>query len=110
MKLICAWCKVVLRDGTEPASHGICTLCLPATLVDAGPPMLPAECGHGHMEESLDHEYETVLRGDEEWGEIAHHVITHVCVACGYRKQDTEPCDCDPRQSAACRCKGDCRC
>lgn len=25
--LICAWCDLVLRDGTLPASHGICPTC-----------------------------------------------------------------------------------
>lgn len=24
---ICAWCKTVLREGTEPVSHGICEAC-----------------------------------------------------------------------------------
>jgi hypothetical protein len=27
MKVICAWCKKVMKDGTEPASHGICPPC-----------------------------------------------------------------------------------
>jgi hypothetical protein len=27
MKLICAWCKVVLLTGKVPASHGICVFC-----------------------------------------------------------------------------------
>jgi len=27
MKLICAWCKVVLLTGEVPASHGICLVC-----------------------------------------------------------------------------------
>lgn len=28
LKLICAWCGCVMRDGKEPASHGICPACL----------------------------------------------------------------------------------
>lgn len=27
MMLICAWCKKLLRDGAQPASHGICDSC-----------------------------------------------------------------------------------
>lgn len=27
MKLICAWCQALIRDGTLPASHGICEGC-----------------------------------------------------------------------------------
>jgi hypothetical protein len=27
MKLICAWCKLVLSHGTVPATHGICVVC-----------------------------------------------------------------------------------
>lgn len=27
IKLICAWCQRLLRDGTVPASHGICPDC-----------------------------------------------------------------------------------
>lgn len=27
-RLICAWCDRVLREGSEPASHGICEDCL----------------------------------------------------------------------------------
>jgi hypothetical protein len=27
MKLICAWCKKILREGSEPTSHGICPEC-----------------------------------------------------------------------------------
>lgn len=27
MKLICGWCLKVLRDGTLPASHGMCPAC-----------------------------------------------------------------------------------
>lgn len=26
-RVICAWCRVVLRPGSEPTSHGICTPC-----------------------------------------------------------------------------------
>lgn len=25
--LICAWCKEIMREGEEPASHGICPAC-----------------------------------------------------------------------------------
>jgi hypothetical protein len=27
MKIICAWCQTVLRDGPGPISHGICRRC-----------------------------------------------------------------------------------
>lgn len=27
IKKICAWCKTVLQEGDEPASHGICEMC-----------------------------------------------------------------------------------
>lgn len=27
LKLICAWCQRVMRNGTLPASHGICPDC-----------------------------------------------------------------------------------
>src|SRR6266851_2699198 len=27
MKLICAWCKLVLLEGELPATHGICVVC-----------------------------------------------------------------------------------
>ena len=27
IRCICAWCGVVIRDGEEPASHGICARC-----------------------------------------------------------------------------------
>lgn len=27
LRLICSWCKTVLRDGRAPASHGICAQC-----------------------------------------------------------------------------------
>lgn len=27
VKLICAWCSELLRDGTLPASHGMCSRC-----------------------------------------------------------------------------------
>lgn len=27
IKVICAWCRVVLRDGNLPISHGICPTC-----------------------------------------------------------------------------------
>jgi hypothetical protein len=27
MALVCAWCDQVLREGTYPASHGICREC-----------------------------------------------------------------------------------
>lgn len=28
MRLVCAWCKAVMREGEEPVSHGICPACL----------------------------------------------------------------------------------
>ena len=27
IRCICAWCGVLIRDGEEPASHGICARC-----------------------------------------------------------------------------------
>ncbi len=27
MKIICAWCRKVMQEGTLPASHGICDEC-----------------------------------------------------------------------------------
>jgi hypothetical protein len=30
IKAICAWCKAVLREGSEPATHGICPACASA--------------------------------------------------------------------------------
>jgi len=27
MKVICAWCGLLIRDGREPVSHGICDRC-----------------------------------------------------------------------------------
>lgn len=27
MKTVCAWCNVVMKDGAEPVSHGICATC-----------------------------------------------------------------------------------
>ena len=26
-KSVCAWCKITLREGTEPPTHGICPVC-----------------------------------------------------------------------------------
>ena len=26
-QVICAWCKIVMREGSLPASHGICQYC-----------------------------------------------------------------------------------
>ncbi len=26
--VVCAWCKTVLREGSQPPSHGICGNCL----------------------------------------------------------------------------------
>lgn len=26
-RVICAWCKAVLSEGSEPVSHGICESC-----------------------------------------------------------------------------------
>lgn len=28
IKSVCAWCSRVLRDGVEPATHGICDSCI----------------------------------------------------------------------------------
>lgn len=27
LKLVCSWCDVVIREGAEPESHGICPAC-----------------------------------------------------------------------------------
>lgn len=27
IKLVCAWCDAVIREGVEPESHGICPPC-----------------------------------------------------------------------------------
>ena len=27
MKVICAWCRDLIRDGDAPTSHGICEAC-----------------------------------------------------------------------------------
>jgi rRNA maturation endonuclease Nob1 len=27
LKLVCAWCGKTMREGDEPASHGICEVC-----------------------------------------------------------------------------------
>jgi len=27
LRVVCAWCKTTLREGVEPASHGICDSC-----------------------------------------------------------------------------------
>lgn len=27
-KVVCAWCQLVLKEGIEPVSHGICPKCL----------------------------------------------------------------------------------
>lgn len=34
MKLLCAWCGVLMRDGTEPVSHGCCPKCIHLMLGD----------------------------------------------------------------------------
>lgn len=34
IKLICAWCQFVLREGSSPASHGICPLCQARVFAD----------------------------------------------------------------------------
>lgn len=41
IKLICAWCQRLLRDGTLPASHGICPDCQRVVFKDY--PDLPEE-------------------------------------------------------------------
>lgn len=38
-KLICAWCSRVLREGIEPASHGICISCALQFRIEAGLPL-----------------------------------------------------------------------
>jgi len=32
LRLICAWCKRVMREGPEPTSHGICPACAEAVV------------------------------------------------------------------------------
>jgi hypothetical protein len=27
LRLVCAWCRVIVREGAEPASHGMCDGC-----------------------------------------------------------------------------------
>ena len=27
LRIICAWCRTILAEGREPASHGICAPC-----------------------------------------------------------------------------------
>lgn len=27
IRVVCAWCDIVIKDGEEPASHGICARC-----------------------------------------------------------------------------------
>ncbi len=38
MKVVCAWCNKVMKDGPDkPVSHGICELCLKKQkAIDAG--------------------------------------------------------------------------
>ena len=46
MRKICAWCRVVLEEGPEPVSHGLCGPCLRrelATIRDGGAMFSPAE-------------------------------------------------------------------
>jgi uncharacterized CHY-type Zn-finger protein len=38
-RVICAWCEVVLEDGIEPMSHGMCPSCREAFLA-----MIPEAC------------------------------------------------------------------
>jgi hypothetical protein len=32
MKVVCAWCGKLIRDGLEPISHGICPVCVESEL------------------------------------------------------------------------------
>jgi hypothetical protein len=36
MKVICAWCERLIRDGIEPASHGICPVCMETEIRNHG--------------------------------------------------------------------------
>lgn len=36
MARICAWCQLVISDGSHPATHGICPACI-ARLTDQTP-------------------------------------------------------------------------
>jgi len=56
MAVICAWCKIVLRAGTLPASHGICSACL-AQFDDK-----PLQQEHSGVNVETDHEPEESAR------------------------------------------------
>lgn len=28
VRVVCSWCSVVIREGSEPVSHGLCPSCL----------------------------------------------------------------------------------
>lgn len=34
-RVICAWCRVVMSEGTEPTSHGCCRVCAPRIMQEA---------------------------------------------------------------------------
>ena len=36
MKIICGWCKRILEEGSEPASHSICSDCAKNFLEELG--------------------------------------------------------------------------
>jgi len=47
MKLVCAWCQKVIRDGPEePVSHGICPECARRTTHRLGAPLYSPDPGH----------------------------------------------------------------
>lgn len=43
-KRICAWCKTVLSDGSEPATHGICRSCGDKVVAEADAPTACENC------------------------------------------------------------------
>jgi hypothetical protein len=44
---VCAWCKTVTREGSLPATHGICPSCMEQVLRESGlddADSSPADC------------------------------------------------------------------
>lgn len=37
MKVICAWCLAILKDGPLPISHGLCSACSARLLAELEP-------------------------------------------------------------------------
>lgn len=36
LKAVCGWCGLLIRDGREPVSHGLCVECLERELKELG--------------------------------------------------------------------------